>query len=406
MENSSIGIKLADGSFYPIMEEGTPSRKKLVLTTVKDDQANVQINLYRGEDDIEHSSYVGSLLIENIPSKEKGGPEIELIVGIDEEGNLSAEASESTSGERRTLAVSIGDETTPPAYDMPDFDLSTEPEEGFEPDFSYSDQEELSGLESGSESAFDTDFDTDLDADFDTDFDSSLDSDFGSDLEEPFQLDESFKEEAPEEDFSMDDLSAGGDFDPDLESDYDSKGFDTLQEEVASSAPDDEPWMKEPEKKEGRGVRKVLIALLVVLFLAFIGLLIYCLMNCLPGEENPPLGAAGENGSAVVVPAEDPGPATATQPEDTGSVAVAQPEAKSPELKSSGSDRSEPVQEVEKVRIEVEGVWYRIRRGDTLWDISSSFYNTPWLYGQIANENDIRNPDLIFTEQKIFIPTK
>jgi nucleoid-associated protein YgaU len=52
------------------------------------------------------------------------------------------------------------------------------------------------------------------------------------------------------------------------------------------------------------------------------------------------------------------------------------------------------------------GVWYWIRRGDTLWDISSNFYRNPWRYGQIAEENSIRNPDLIFAGSKIFIPEK
>ena len=44
-----IGIKLADGSFYPIMEDGTPCNKKLVLTTVKDNQTRVLVDLYRSK---------------------------------------------------------------------------------------------------------------------------------------------------------------------------------------------------------------------------------------------------------------------------------------------------------------------------------------------------------------------
>ena len=52
----------------------------------------------------------------------------------------------------------------------------------------------------------------------------------------------------------------------------------------------------------------------------------------------------------------------------------------------------------------IGGVWYWIRRGDTLWGISSSFYRNPWYYGRIAEENRIRNPDLIYAGSKIFIP--
>jgi nucleoid-associated protein YgaU len=52
------------------------------------------------------------------------------------------------------------------------------------------------------------------------------------------------------------------------------------------------------------------------------------------------------------------------------------------------------------------GVWYKIRWGDTLWEISSSFYDNPWLYDQIADENEIPNPDKIFAEDSIFIPKR
>ncbi|MFW5747702.1 MAG: LysM peptidoglycan-binding domain-containing protein, partial [bacterium] len=50
------------------------------------------------------------------------------------------------------------------------------------------------------------------------------------------------------------------------------------------------------------------------------------------------------------------------------------------------------------------GAWYWIKRGDTLWDLSASFYRTPWHYGIIARWNGIENPDLIYTDSKIFIP--
>ena len=42
-----IGIKLADGTFYPIMEEGKPVKKTLGLTTVNDNQTRVIVDVYR-----------------------------------------------------------------------------------------------------------------------------------------------------------------------------------------------------------------------------------------------------------------------------------------------------------------------------------------------------------------------
>ena len=45
----TVGIKLADGSFYPIMEEGTAQQKKLNLTTAHNNQTCVMVDLYRSE---------------------------------------------------------------------------------------------------------------------------------------------------------------------------------------------------------------------------------------------------------------------------------------------------------------------------------------------------------------------
>ena len=44
--------------------------------------------------------------------------------------------------------------------------------------------------------------------------------------------------------------------------------------------------------------------------------------------------------------------------------------------------------------IKPEPVTYKIRWGDTLWDLADSFYNNPWLYKKIASSNNIKNPDL------------
>jgi hypothetical protein len=53
-----------------------------------------------------------------------------------------------------------------------------------------------------------------------------------------------------------------------------------------------------------------------------------------------------------------------------------------------------------------EGVDYRIRWGDTLWDISEAFYRDPWLYPRIARHNNIRNPNYIISGRTIRIPPR
>ncbi|MFW5695312.1 MAG: LysM peptidoglycan-binding domain-containing protein [Alkalispirochaeta sp.] len=54
--------------------------------------------------------------------------------------------------------------------------------------------------------------------------------------------------------------------------------------------------------------------------------------------------------------------------------------------------------------VDSDSVEYRIRRGDTLWDISDTFYGTPWLFSELADANEISNPNLIYAEGDLQIP--
>ena len=56
--------------------------------------------------------------------------------------------------------------------------------------------------------------------------------------------------------------------------------------------------------------------------------------------------------------------------------------------------------------VKKENIQYKIRWGDTLWDISDAYYRTPWKYSKIANYNRIRNPDYIISGTTIIIPAE
>jgi hypothetical protein len=119
-----IGLRLADGSFFPVFEEGFQGRKKLILTTVRDDQESVQIDLYKGKNNaVLKDLYIGSLVIENVEPAAKGVAEIELSIGVDSNGNLNAAAVDKKSGERQTLSVSMTTLTEQNEYETPDFDI-------------------------------------------------------------------------------------------------------------------------------------------------------------------------------------------------------------------------------------------------------------------------------------------
>jgi len=104
-----IGLKLADGSFYPVLEEGVSGRKRLVLTTVRDNQDTVQIDLYRGQGArAEEAEYIGTLSVENIQSAPTSEPDVELIVSADGEGAVEASAMDLPAGERKHLSLQLG----------------------------------------------------------------------------------------------------------------------------------------------------------------------------------------------------------------------------------------------------------------------------------------------------------
>ena len=47
---------------------------------------------------------------------------------------------------------------------------------------------------------------------------------------------------------------------------------------------------------------------------------------------------------------------------------------------------------------------YKIKWGDTLWDIADTYYKNPWKYKFIAKYNGIKNPDHIISGTYIEIP--
>ncbi len=102
----SIGIKLYDGSFVPIINENEVKSKKAILTTVRDNQKKAIIELYEGTSDkCINNEYLGKLVISiNRPTK-KGEPGIEVHLRLDENGILYAKAWDAESGEESEIKI-------------------------------------------------------------------------------------------------------------------------------------------------------------------------------------------------------------------------------------------------------------------------------------------------------------
>jgi hypothetical protein len=105
-----------------------------------------------------------------------------------------------------------------------------------------------------------------------------------------------------------------------------------------------------------------------------------------------------------------PAPAEAPKSEPVAVVEQPAPVKPAPEPPVVVANRARPPAPVKSYKVPLtipkEGVRYKIRWGDTLWDISEAFYRNPWLYPRVARFNKIRNPDLIISGTFIRIPPK
>jgi hypothetical protein len=312
---STIGIKIANGEFYSIVEENSAVKKRLVLTTVHDKQRSVQIDLYKSfTKTMADALYIGSLVVENIKPRPKGEPSIEMVITSNKEGNITADAIDldsSANGEHQFLNVSLKsmDEDSRD-IDIPDFELEQN-------------EAPPSGL---------------------------------------YEKARAVKEEKEH------------------------RGF---------------PW---------------LIVILVGLLL--IAALLFFLRGYLPGaSKTGSTSSSGTTTQQTAVPSQPaPEPAQTAQP--TPAAEPAKPAAPPPVIEApakapapaAASSRTRPVPPVASYKVPTtipkNGAPYKIRWGDTLWDIAEAFYRNPWLYPRIARFNNIRNPDLIISGTTIRIPPR
>ena len=147
----------------------------------------------------------------------------------------------------------------------------------------------------------------------------------------------------------------------------------------------------------------------------------------LPAPAPPPARPAAQPPQAAVQPPPAPPlptpapppvqPVTQLPPAPPPQVAVQPPPAPPPVIQAPAQPPA-PAAQVSRQRdppvasfnvpavIPREGFPYRVRYGDTLWDISMAFYRTPWLYPRIAQFNNIRNPNLIIAGSIIRVPPR
>jgi len=120
----SVGIKQANGIFYPIVDVNTTAKKRLVLTTAHDNQKSVQIDLYKSVmKSMVDALYIGSVVVENIALKTKGKGSIEMTVSSGNDGTITVDAVETGNpSNEHHLTISL-DSLEEDGNDYRDFDM-------------------------------------------------------------------------------------------------------------------------------------------------------------------------------------------------------------------------------------------------------------------------------------------
>jgi len=372
---SNIGIKIANGEFYPIMEENSSIRKRLILTTVHDNQPSVQIDLFRSATGVMgDAQYIGSLVVENIQPKPKGEPSIEMVMSSNSKGEIIADAIDldtSAGGEHYVLTVSLKslDETSRD-MDIPDFELESneEPPTGLYQRAKKVRQQKKKGsnvwifvligillilgliavwlfLFGGLDVA------KPVAAKVPVAVQSVIDK-FGSlKPSEPARQPEPAKQPDPAPEPAATKPS----------------------EPARQPDPTPEPAATKPSE---------------------------------PARQPDPAPEPAATKPSEPARQPDPAPAVTRQPEPAP-VIQAPTAAPAPRQETTRRRPPPPVASYNvPAVIPREGVNYRIRWGDTLWDIADAFYRNPWLYTRIARFNNIRNPNYIISGRTIRIPPK
>merc|ERR1711998_303788 len=105
----SMGVELEDGLMSKIIERNTviPTKKTEEYTTVQDNQAQVNFQIYEGERSVAKNNHLlGSFTLENIPAAKKGTPKIDVSFDIDQNGILKVGAVEKQGGSTAGVTIS------------------------------------------------------------------------------------------------------------------------------------------------------------------------------------------------------------------------------------------------------------------------------------------------------------
>lgn len=449
----TIGIKLADGSFYPVLEDNTPSEKKLELTTAHNNQTKVMVDLYRSATcSMDDAEYVDSLQIENLVARPNGEADIKFTISLDEDNQLSAKIVDSETGNESNTTITLVSRTLEERLVTDEYGINdsnsnkagavaagavaaggllaaaaamrekvkdeTEVEEepvveNVDDGVPFGDEtlvEEAAVEESVSneeipedETIIDETFADEALADDTITEDNSGLPDMDFDI--PDDTTETETPEMPDDFFNTDDLDNTEERqetmkDPTFDSVSPAAGglnFDGLYDEETERGTPAENGADEVKKKTKVPVIICIICAIICIIATLLILFIIPSKYNLITKKH-----AKEAGTTVAI--EEPAPEAEPVPEPEPEPVV--PEAKEDEIiiieKAEEVVPAQPPVAEEKPK----NITYKIKWGDTLWDIADTYYKNPWKYKYIARYNGIKNPDYIISGTKIVIPAE
>lgn len=449
----TIGIKLADGSFYPVLEDNTPSEKKLELTTAHNNQTKVMVDLYRSATcSMDDAEYVDSLQIENLVARPNGEADIKFTISLDEDNQLSAKIVDSETGNESNTTITLVSRTLEERLVTDEYGINdsnsnkagavaagavaaggllaaaaamrekvkdeTEVEEepvveNVDDGVPFGDEtlveeaaveESVSNEEiSADETIIDETFADEALADDTITEDNSGLPDMDFDI--PDDTTETETPEMPDDFFNTDDLDNTEERQetmkaPTFDSVSPAAGglnFDGLYDEETERGTPAENGADEVKKKTKVPVIICIICAIICIIATLLILFIIPSKYNLITKKH-----AKEAGTTVAI--EEPAP-------EAEPVSEPEPEPVVPEAKEDEIIIIEKAEEVVPAQPPVaeekpKNITYKIKWGDTLWDIADTYYKNPWKYKYIARYNGIKNPDYIISGTKIVIPAE
>lgn len=455
-----IGIKLADGTFHPLLEEGVPDKTKIELSTVKDNQTTVKVDLYASEKStMADAILIDTLQIADLEKQPNGQPDINLALSMDKNGNIEATLVDSDSKTRARSTINLEEallasDKNPGtgkgllktaeeinerdnsaekkiASELDDFNFDIPAFEGAAPKTEIVEDEPKAKKPAPAETVVESSAADETIADvsfeeppvddipvdnvpLDEPVDESLDMpDFDVPAFEDSSSSGSDLSDSPaSDDFELPDFDGGSDsssdasFDDPFGDDFGSSGSAGDSRAAASSASSNLDFsdLYDDEDNE-REEKKTRLPVLVCMVCAIICVLAVLLMLFIIPSRFNLINSRSSKTEVALEKVSEPLPPPAQKEEPLPPPEPVAPPAKEDEIVVvEEADIVVPdLPKVEEKR-EPKVITYKIKWGDTLWDISAAYYKNPWRYKKIARYNGIKNPNHIVAGTYIKIP--